>query len=326
VKSLTVPGASDPLGPEFEFDLTAQQAHITQSLRTVTSRYDSTEGGLNNTAPDWEATHAYAAGDVVTNGGNLYRCSTAGTSAASGGPSGTGTDPITDGTAKWYYLAPAGDTVTVWEPETPYTAGEKVNSHGFVYLCVRGGTSAAEGTSDGPVGNGSGIVDGTCEWDFVGSDADPAAPDFGGAIGVTRDRVTGTDVYVGHLEFSVTAQVYPMTLELLGQMLQLVGTFNQAEWYHFPTKTLLYLGCTGTCRPGNIWTLKHRFAASPNLTDVPVGANITVPFKGGWDFLWAMYTDAQKVTTTGTFPTQVPLAAFVEQVYRPGDYTTLPIG
>lgn len=55
----------------------------------------------------WAPSTAYVATagarSVVTNGGRAYICITAGTSASSGGPTGTGTD-ITDGTAHWYYL------------------------------------------------------------------------------------------------------------------------------------------------------------------------------------------------------------------------------
>ena len=56
----------------------------------------------------WEDTTGYVATpgarSVVTNdGGRTYVCITAGTSAGSGGPTGTGTD-ITDGTVHWRYL------------------------------------------------------------------------------------------------------------------------------------------------------------------------------------------------------------------------------
>lgn len=53
-------------------------------------------------ADDWEATTAYEVGDYVVNGSYTYVCDTAGTSAGSGGPTGTGTN-ITDGTARWDY-------------------------------------------------------------------------------------------------------------------------------------------------------------------------------------------------------------------------------
>ena len=54
------------------------------------------------TPAKWIASHAYALNDLVLNGTNIYKCTTAGTSAASGGPSTTGAN-ITDGTAHWAY-------------------------------------------------------------------------------------------------------------------------------------------------------------------------------------------------------------------------------
>ncbi len=78
-------------------------------------------GTLTTAAPPaWAALTSYVvdptAGGInrVTNGGNLYQCRTSGTSAASGGPTGTGAD-ITDGIvtpAHWTYqgAAPTSDT------------------------------------------------------------------------------------------------------------------------------------------------------------------------------------------------------------------------
>ena len=50
----------------------------------------------------WQASSAVVVGEYVSNGGNVYRCTTAGTTAASGGPTGTG-PTISDGTAVWAY-------------------------------------------------------------------------------------------------------------------------------------------------------------------------------------------------------------------------------
>ena len=51
----------------------------------------------------WAPTTAYAVGARVTNGGNAYQCTTAGTSASSVGPSGI-VSPIVDGSVIWLYL------------------------------------------------------------------------------------------------------------------------------------------------------------------------------------------------------------------------------
>ena len=74
-----------------------------------------------STADSWAALTAYAVGDWVTNGGNVYHCITAGTSASSGGPTTTSLN-ITDGTAHWRYcgagtgrVAGTTDDVTAME-------------------------------------------------------------------------------------------------------------------------------------------------------------------------------------------------------------------
>lgn len=54
-------------------------------------------------ADAWAGSTEYAAGDVVTNDGNVYLCTVAGESASSGGPTGDG-DAISDGTATWRFV------------------------------------------------------------------------------------------------------------------------------------------------------------------------------------------------------------------------------
>ena len=57
-------------------------------------------------APAWAISTAYVVGAVVLNDINkIYACTTAGTSAGAGGPTGIGTG-IVDGTVVWDYIAP----------------------------------------------------------------------------------------------------------------------------------------------------------------------------------------------------------------------------
>lgn len=74
----------------------------------------------------WAASTAYLLGQQVHLGGNVYRCTTAGTSASSGGPSGTGAT-ITDGTAVWAYVGPVDMTVD----NTNLNTGQQVSVTGF---------------------------------------------------------------------------------------------------------------------------------------------------------------------------------------------------
>jgi hypothetical protein len=71
-----------------------------------------TVGLKSAAAPAWAGTTAYSLGAFVTNGANQYKCITAGTSAASGGPTGQGAT-ITDGTVTWEYCSVANADIQV---------------------------------------------------------------------------------------------------------------------------------------------------------------------------------------------------------------------
>jgi len=78
-------------------------------------------------SPAWTGSTAFALNDRVVNGGNGYQCITAGTSAASGGPTGTGSE-ITDGTAAWKYVtnvAAIGATVLNYGDEFDYQGADR---------------------------------------------------------------------------------------------------------------------------------------------------------------------------------------------------------
>lgn len=68
----------------------------------------------------WTASTAVAVGQYAVNGGNLYQATVAGTTASSGGPSGT-TGSITDGTATWKYVA--ATNTAAGQVVTDYTVG-----------------------------------------------------------------------------------------------------------------------------------------------------------------------------------------------------------
>ena len=72
---------------------------------------DGAEKTVHYGAIPWVAGTAYVVGDKVQNGANIYVCDTAGTSAGSGGPTGTGAN-ITDNTTRWDYEATVSATTT----------------------------------------------------------------------------------------------------------------------------------------------------------------------------------------------------------------------
>lgn len=58
----------------------------------------------------WQSGTVYAYGNVVSNGGNNYLCYVGGTSAGSGGPTGTSAAPITDNTVTWLFYGVTNPT------------------------------------------------------------------------------------------------------------------------------------------------------------------------------------------------------------------------
>ena len=122
-------------------------------------------------ANDWAPSTAYTVGQQRYNDGRLYVVTVAGTSASSGGPTGTGSGIVDGGVLKWDYVSTyAGiieplDPIAAWTPSTAYRIGDAVNSDtGRVYLCVQEGVSSA-GT--GPTGTGSNIIDDSCKWNYI---------------------------------------------------------------------------------------------------------------------------------------------------------------
>lgn len=70
----------------------------------------------------WAASTAYIIGARVINGGKVYRCTSPGTSASSGGPTGTGS-AIIDNTVTWEHKGTAvSTTVLGLAPELSTTA------------------------------------------------------------------------------------------------------------------------------------------------------------------------------------------------------------
>lgn len=70
-----------------------------------------------------------------------------------------------------------GAVTAAWAPTTTYQAGSITQAASFVtnggntYVCVSGGQSAGAG---GPTGTGLGIVDGSCQWNYVAGNTAPS--------------------------------------------------------------------------------------------------------------------------------------------------------
>lgn len=172
------------------------------------------------------------------------------------------------------------------------------------------------------------------------------APDFNGAIGVSEDRVEGTDVPERKYEFSETHYLdddqvtgdYKRTLFLM------TGRWNDADFKGLAAGECLFLGASGSKRGNEKWAITYRFSGSENVFGMTIGAVTVEPYgdpldegyyaayddtikgidKLGWDYLWVRYEDFSDDPSKTLV--KRPTAAYVERVLEPGDFSLLGIG
>jgi len=158
------------------------------------------------------------------------------------------------------------------------------------------------------------------------SPAVPAAPDFGGAIGVTQDNVEGVDITVPVYTFSETHYLPAGTVTnaYKGTLFNLTGKVNSGGFKGLAAGECLFLGASGSRRESeDDWEITFRFAGSPNRTGLTVG-DIAGISKKGWEYLWVRYQDTED--DNAKMLIKKPVAAYVEQVYDEGSFAALGIG
>lgn len=151
------------------------------------------------------------------------------------------------------------------------------------------------------------------------------APDFQGAISVSRNGVEGVDTYVPSYSFTErrTMAADDVTNAYRYQIFSLVGTTNSATFFGLSAGECLFLGAVGNKNADGDWDIDFRFAGSKNATNLVIG-DITVASKPGWARLWVLYDDVDDATTHRLI--KKPIAAYVERVYDPGNFSLLGIG
>ncbi len=151
------------------------------------------------------------------------------------------------------------------------------------------------------------------------------APNFLGAIGVSNDRVDGTDITVPVFNFTETHYLDDALVDGAYKLalFHLTGKVNGNPFKGFAAGEVLFLGASGSKRGFDDWEITFRFAASPNAINLSLGA-ITGINKEGWHYLWIRFVDDEDVAAKSLI--KRPVAAYVEQVYDYGNFSSLGIG
>lgn len=148
------------------------------------------------------------------------------------------------------------------------------------------------------------------------------APDYKGAVGVTKNSVEGVDIVVPVYDFSETHYINDedMTDAYLLTLRNLTGCVNSGAFRMFAAGEVLFRGAEGEVTGKEQWKVTFHFSSSQNRSNITIG-DITGINKGGWDYLWVAYEDAEDLTANSMV--KRPKAVYVERVYPQENFAQL---
>ncbi|MEO0587568.1 MAG: hypothetical protein AAF078_08005, partial [Planctomycetota bacterium] len=151
-------------------------------------------------------------------------------------------------------------------------------------------------------------------------------PDLGNAINKTPDgTIRGVTVPQGGQPLNIRRGLAStgFTEDYYCDAADLRLQTNDAEFQGFAAGEVLFLGFGGTKRGPDL-ELDFRFLVSRDRTDVTLGTGINeieIASVPGWAYLW-VYSDVFEDSASNTITTR-PVAAMVERVFEPGDFSVL---
>lgn len=148
-----------------------------------------------------------------------------------------------------------------------------------------------------------------------------AASDFKQAIGVSKDGVAGADRVAPKFEFSITRELNFVNLEYLRTLRRMTGRVNEATFLGFAAYEVLFMGASGTVGADGKCKVTWKFAAGLNQTGVEVSDEITLSSVRAWEHVWCAYGQS----VDGDLIVSRPVAAYVEEIYRPADFASLGV-
>ncbi|TXI10629.1 MAG: hypothetical protein E6Q76_03730 [Rhizobium sp.] len=152
-------------------------------------------------------------------------------------------------------------------------------------------------------------------------------PDFKRSINVQDDNtVEGVDLNfpvfswteTHYLPYSFVNRAYFTTL------FNVTAKMNIGPFRDFMPGEVLLLGVNGSKRYSAAdWEMQFKFIASPNVTNLKIGPDITVSSKLGHDYLWAKYVGSEDNDNMAMV--RIPKHVYVERVYQFEDYNKLKL-
>lgn len=151
---------------------------------------------------------------------------------------------------------------------------------------------------------------------------DETPPNFGGAIGVTRDGIEGVELPFAsqkwnekhYLPKSIVNTDWENAVTDLGQHT------NNAPFRGRAVDQVKFSNVTTNETGDDLVECTFYFEAAPHVDNITIG-NISGISKKAWDYLWVFYTDDR----SGNWLVKKPRFVYVEQVFYQGDFSVLAI-
>lgn len=149
-------------------------------------------------------------------------------------------------------------------------------------------------------------------------------PDFKGFVGVDKEgRVAGVDFPPDPATtFTRTWARATVTQGYVARLARLAGHPNIATFYGWQPCEVILMSASGQFTQGEGWTITATFGVEEGEVDLEICDGLTVPEKGGWEYLW---TRDEEINDGGLVVT-VPQAAYVEELLDRVDFGLIEIG
>lgn len=140
-------------------------------------------------------------------------------------------------------------------------------------------------------------------------------PDYGKAIGVSKDGVAGTDIYTPKVEWSLSKYVARLSLNYLRKIIATCATTNDRKFMDWAQGECLFLGAEiNKFVPNKGWPITFKFGSGTNKVNVDIvgGGALVLPSVRAFDHVWVVYDEVPD----GGWMVTKPRYGYVERVYE----------
>jgi len=150
-----------------------------------------------------------------------------------------------------------------------------------------------------------------------------SAPNFQNGVGWNGESFEGAEVYVEAFSFGITKYLpkAAVTNQFIRNLRLAAFHTNASLWRGFAVGEVLFVGCSGSPRSEDDYSLNYKFLAAENLTGQSVGGISGISVKA-WEHLWALNAKTIVGDDEDTL-IEVPGAAYVERYYGEADFEAM---